>query len=308
MIARATMLLPVWALLLSALAWVAPAPFVSLKPAIVWLLAVVMLGMGLSLRTDDFRRVASRPADLALGVLLQFLVMPLAAWALARTLELGPALLAGMVLVGACPGGTASNVITYLARGDVALSVSLTTLSTLLAPVATPLLTWAYAGQAVDVPLLRMLVSVFGIVVLPVAIGVWLHGRLGARLRRIEQWLPLVSVLAIATIIAIVVALNRSRLAVVAPVVLLAVALHNALGLAAGFLGARLLRRDRRTTRTLAIEVGMQNSGLAVALALQYFPLAAALPGALFSVWHNLSGAALAAVWSRDGHQRRRSD
>ncbi len=304
MIARATLLLPVWALLLSSAAWAWPTPFTALKPAIVWLLALVMLGMGLGLRGEDFRRILARPADLALGVALQFLVMPLAAWTLSRALDLGPLLLAGMVLVGAAPGGTASNVITYLARGDVALSVSLTTLSTLLAPLATPVLTWIYAGQAVEVPVLRMFASVFAIVVAPVAAGMWLHARFGQRLRRIEHTFPLISVAAIVSIIAIIVALNRPRLATVAPVVLVAVVLHNLLGLAAGFAGARLLRRDLRTSRTLAIEVGMQNSGLAVALALQYFPSLAALPGALFSVWHNLSGAVLAARWSRSRHKR----
>jgi BASS family bile acid:Na+ symporter len=144
-----------------------------------------------------------------------------------------------------------------------------------------------------------MLLSVLGIVVLPVALGVWMHARLGPRLRRVEPVFPAVSVAAIVVIIAIIVALNRDRLAAVAPLLLLAVALHNAAGLAAGYVGARLLRRDRRTARTLAVEVGMQNSGLAVALALQYFPALAALPGALFSVWHNLTGALLAARWVR---------
>jgi len=296
---RVTELLPVWALALSILAWAFPAPFVGMKPAIVWLLALVMLGMGLGLRATDFRRTLSRPRDLALGAFLQFLVMPLAAWAVSRAFGLDSVLLAGMVLVGASPGGTASNVITFLARGDVALSVSLTTLSTLLAPLATPLLTWAYAGQAVEVPVLRMFVSVLAIVVLPVALGVWLHARLGRRLRPVGHFFPLISVAAIALIIAIIVALNRERLASVGPLLLLAVALHNGAGLAAGYLGARILGRDRRTARTLAIEVGMQNSGLAVALALQHFPALAALPGALFSVWHNLSGALLAAIWAR---------
>lgn len=308
MIGRATLLLPLWAMLLCALAWTVPEPFVRMKPAIVWLLALVMLGMGLGLRGTDFRRALSRPTDLALGVTLQFLVMPLAAWVLSKTLGLGSVLLAGMVLVGASPGGTASNVITYLARGDVALSVSLTTLSTLLAPLATPILTWMYAGQVVEVPVLRMLVSVLSVVVLPVALGVWLHARLGARLQRLEHLFPLLSVAAIALIIAIIVALNRERLTTVAPLLLLAVALHNAVGLTAGYLAARLFRRDARTARTLAIEVGMQNSGLAVALALQYFPPVAALPGTVFSVWHNLSGAVLAAFCARrDAWARRRT-
>ncbi len=298
---RLTRLFPLWALLGCAVALALPAPLAALRPAIPWLLGVVMFGMGLTLTPADFAAALRRPAVLALGVALQFAVMPALAWALARLLGLPPALLAGLVLVGAAPGGTASNVICYLARGDVALSIALTTASTLLAIVATPLLTLLYAGQAVPVPAAAMLLTIGQIVLLPVALGVIVNHRLGPRLRPLQAAFPLLSVAAIVLIIAIVVALNAHRLAQLTALLALAVALHNGLGLASGYAVARLLRLERRTARTLAIEVGMQNSGLAVALALQHFSAVAALPGALFSIWHNLSGAALAAWWTRRG-------
>ena len=296
---RAILLFPLLAVLFSVLAWLAPAPFAALKPAIPWLLGVVMFGMGMTLSVESFKEVLTRPGVIMLGVVLQFLVMPLAAWGISEALGLSAALLAGMVLVGASPGGTASNVICYLARGDVALSITLTTVSTVLAVLATPLLTLLYAGQKVDVPALAMLWSVARIVLLPVALGVAVNTLFGARLKGIKQVFPVISIAAIVLIIAIVVALNAGRLGTIGAALVIAVALHNAVGLAAGYLVARGLGQDERTARTLAIEVGMQNSGLAVALAAKFFAPAAALPGALFSIWHNLSGALLASLWSR---------
>ncbi len=296
---RAILLFPLLAVLCSALAWLFPATFTGLKPAIPWLLGVVMFGMGMTLSAESFAEVFKRPGVIALGVALQFLVMPLAAWGISEALGLSAALLAGMVLVGASPGGTASNVICYLARGDVALSITLTTVSTLLAILATPLLTLLYAGQKVDVPALAMLWSVAKIVLLPVALGVAVNTLFGSRLKAVKQVFPLLSIAAIVLIIAIVVALNAERLGTLGATVVIAVILHNAAGLAAGYLAARAIGQDARTARTLAIEVGMQNSGLAVALAAKFFTPAAALPGAIFSVWHNLSGAMLAALWSR---------
>jgi BASS family bile acid:Na+ symporter len=269
------------------------------RPAIQPLLGLVMLGMGMTLAPADFRRVAERPAAVAIGIALQFAIMPLAGFTLGRALGLPPALAAGVVLVGACPGGTASNVVAWLARGDVALSVTLTTASTLLAPLATPALTALYAGARVPVPAGAMLRDIAAIVVVPVAAGVALRALAGARLDRLARIFPAFSVAAIVTIVAIVVAMNRGRLVEAAAPAALAVVLHNALGLALGWGAARALGRPEQEARTIAIEVGMQNSGLAAALAAAHFPPAAALPGALFSVWHNLSGAALASWWSR---------
>lgn len=292
-------LLPLAALGAALAAWLWPDAVAAGRPAIQPLLGLVMLGMGMTLAPADFRRVAERPAPVAIGVALQLAVMPLAGLLLARALDLPPALAAGVILLGACPGGTASNVVTWLARGDVALSVTLTTVSTLLAPIATPALTALYAGARVPVPAAAMLRDIAAIVLLPVAAGVALRVLAGARLERVARALPLLSVLAIAAIVAIVVALDRDRLAAAAAPVALAVVLHNALGLGLGWAGARALGRTEVEARTIAIEVGMQNSGLAAALATAHFPPAAALPGALFSVWHNLSGAALASWWSR---------
>ena len=299
LIARATSLFPLWALLASAIAYAAPAPFTAMKPAIVPLLGAVMFGMGMTLSWASFAGVLRRPGTIVLGILLQFLVMPLAAWAVAALSGLPAMLATGLILVGSCPGGTASNVVCYLARGDVALSITLTTLSTLLAIVATPALTLLYAGAIVPVPAGEMVASIARIVLLPVVAGVLVNQLAGKRTEPLQQLFPLLSVTAIVVIIAIIVALNRANLAVMGPAVAAAVVMHNGIGLATGFWIPRLLGRDQRTCRTLAIEVGMQNSGLGVALAVKYFSAAAALPGALFSIWHNLSGSLLAGWWRR---------
>ncbi len=296
---RITALFPLWALLGALLAWIWPEPLVGLRPTIVPLLGLVMLGMGMTLTPANFTEVLRRPGAVALGVGLQYLIMPLAGWLVARMLGLPPALLAGLVLVGSCPGGTASNVVCYLARGDVALSITLTTLSTLLAVFMTPLLTWFYVGHRVPVPVLGMLWSIVKVVLLPVAAGVTLNRLWHDRLHPLKHLFPLISVLAIVVIIAIITALNHDRFPAVAPLLLVAVMAHNLLGLGAGYGLARLARRSRREARTLAIEVGMQNSGLAVVLAAQHFSALASLPGALFSIWHNLSGAVLAGHWAR---------
>jgi bile acid:Na+ symporter, BASS family len=296
---RATGLFPLWALLFSLLAYWQPGLFVGLKPAILPLLGIVMFGMGMTLTWGHFRAVLQRPAAVGLGVVLQYLVMPLAAWLIAEVLGLPPALMAGLVLVGACPGGTASNVVCFLAKGDVALSITLTTVSTLLAIVMTPLLTDLYVGQKVPVPVGDMLWSIFKIVLVPVTLGVVVNRLLGAKLIRFKPVFPLVSVIAIVVIIAIIVALNRANLSSLGVAVAVAVVLHNLLGLLLGYWIPKALGLPERLCRTLAIEVGMQNSGLGVALAVKYFSVTAALPGAIFSIWHNLSGSVLAGFWSR---------
>jgi len=299
-------LFPVWALLLSAIALWQPGLFLPMKPAIIPLLIIIMFGMGMTLTLQDFARVWQQPAVIGLGVLLQFLIMPLAAWLIAHGLQLDTALLIGMVLVGASPGGTASNVICYLAKGNVALSVSLTLSSTLLATLFTPLLTWVYVGQEVPVPVIDMLLNVLKIIAIPVLLGASLNSVMRNCLQRIQPIFPFVSIVAIVIIIAIIVALNKERLLQVGPLLLLAVMLHNLTGLIAGYLIIRAFKYDTITSRTLAIEVGMQNSGLAVALALKYFAAlgaVTALPGALFSIWHNLSGSILAGWWSRSGNK-----
>ncbi|MGD2055255.1 MAG: bile acid:sodium symporter family protein [Gammaproteobacteria bacterium] len=298
---KVTRLFPLWALLACLVAVVLPEWFLPLKPAIVPLLGMVMFGMGTSLTANSFMTVMQRPFPVVLGVTLQFLMMPLLAWLLVRMLDLSLQPAVGLVLVGCCPGGTASNVICYLARGDVALSITLTAASTLLAVVATPLLTLLYAGQTVPVPVFDMLSSIFRIIFLPVALGVLANRYFHARLLAVRTVFPVISMLAIVTIIAIIVALNRDQLRFAAGGVAVAVIAHNLLGLLAGYWVPRWLSCKERECRTLAIEVGMQNSGLAVALAVKYFSAAAALPGALFSIWHNLSGSYLAGYWNRRG-------
>ena len=290
---------PLWALLLSAVAFYFPQTFVSLKSAIIPLLALIMLSMGMTLTLDDFKRVLKKPKIILIGLLLQFLVMPFAAYAVSVGLGLPLALLTGMLLVGASSGGTASNVICYLAKGDVALSITLTLCSTLLAIVAMPALTWLYLGELIPVPVLAMLLTVLKIVVAPVLIGVMINHLAGNGVKMLKPLLPVVSVVAIVVIIAIVVAINQQRIMELSFIVIAAVILHNLIGLISGYWVTKWLGYNRQTCRTLAIEVGMQNSGLSVALAMKYFSPLAALPGAVFSIWHNLSGSMLASFWSR---------
>lgn len=294
-----TLLFPLAAVLVCITALLWPVPFAASRSAIMPLLGLVMFGMGMTLTARDFLAVVQRPRVVALGVALQYLLMPLFAWILGYLLELPLPLVAGMVLIGACPGGTASNVICYLARGDVALSITLTTLSTLLAVVLTPLLTWLYIGQRVPVPVTDIFQSIFLIIIVPVSLGILCRHVLADRLQPLERWFPLLSMLAIVMIIGIVVALNQDQVMQLAGALALAIMLHNLMGLGSGYLLPRLLGYDSRIARTIAIEVGMQNSGLGVALALKYFSPLSALPGALFSIWHNLSGALFAAWCAR---------
>jgi BASS family bile acid:Na+ symporter len=293
-----TKLFPLLAVAAGVAAYLVPGAFAPYGWAIVPLLVVIMFSMGLTLTIDDFRRVARQPAAVGLGVLLQYTVMPAAALIVGFTLSLSPELLTGLVLLGGCPGGTASNVICYLARANVALSVTLTLTSTLVAVVATPALTWLLLDQYVPVDVAGMLGSMVQIVLVPVILGVAVNQILGKRLAKVKPLLPAVAIAAIVLAIAIIVALNQSHLASAALVVLVAVIIHNLFGFAGGYVVPYWLGFDRLTCRTLSIEVGMQNSGLSVALALKHFAPLAALPGAIFSIWHNIGGAVLAGYWA----------
>jgi len=292
-------LFPLWALLISIIAFFFSAPFAALAPIIVPLLAAVMFMMGLTLTEADILRVAKEPKPILVGVVLQFLLMPILALTLAKMLQLSNQLTIGMVLVGSCAGGTASNVVCYLAKGDVALSISMTLMSTLVGVIATPLLCAFYLSATVSVDTLALLLSILQMVFIPVVLGFGCKFYFGSIAARIEPLIPSLSVATILLIIAIVVALNADRLLDVGLVTLIAVVLHNLSGLAGGFYVSRLLGLDLRQSQTIAIEVGMQNSGLGVALATQFFSATAALPGALFSVWHNISGSLLASHWGR---------
>ena len=261
-----------------------------------YLLGVVMFGMGLTLNLNDFKIVFSRPKDVIIGCLAQFTIMPLLAWGLATVFQLDEALALGVVLVGCCPGGTASNVITYLAKGDLALSVGMTGVSTLLAPLLTPLLTWTLAGKTVDVDVAGMLLSILWVVILPIVVGLivkWLWPKFTVKA---TDYLPAISTIAIALIVAIVIAANANKLMAGGLIIVVVVMLHNLCGLSLGYLIGRMLGLSEPKKRAISIEVGMQNSGLASSLATIHFaayPLAT-IPGAIFSVWHNISGAMVA--------------
>lgn len=284
----------------SALAWMYPPLFAWTVPHTSLFLAVIMFGMGLSISPENFRAVWQRPGALAAGCAAQFCVMPLLAWGLAEFFSLEPELALGVILVGCAPGGTASNVITYLARGDVALSVSMTVVSTLLAPVLTPLLVYLLAGSRVDVSFPAMMASVMNIVLAPVLTGLFLRRAAWGLVRRCVDFCPLVSVSGIVLIVGGIVAVNADKIAESGLLVLLLVFLHNGAGLLLGLGIAALFGMNYAGRTAVAVEVGMQNSGLAVALAaanFSGFPLAT-LPGALFSAWQNISGA-LFAGWRR---------
>lgn len=260
-----------------------------------------MFGMGLTLRADDFRIVFSRPKDVIIGCLAQFTVMPLLAWLLARVFQLDEALTVGVVLVGCCPGGTASNVITYLARGDLALSVGMTGVSTLLAPLLTPLLVWLLAGKTVDVDVVGMLLSILWVVILPIVLGLIVKRLWPSQTNKATAYLPALSSIAICAIVLIVIAANAGKLMSGGLIIILVVMLHNVCGLSIGYGLGRLLGLSTAKRRAVSIEVGMQNSGLASSLATLHFaayPMAT-IPGAVFSVWHNISGAIVARMFAR---------
>lgn len=276
-------------IILSTAAWLVPGQFASLKSGIVPALGLIMFGMGVGLSTEQLLAVVKSPRFLLIGVVLQFLLMPLLAWGIAAAMGLPLLLAAGLIITGSCPGGTASNVMVYLAGGNLALSVAMTTCSTLIAPLVTPLLAQFYIGERLELPVGQMYLSIVQIVVLPVAAGMALRGWLPQVGERLLQVMPWVAMTMVALIVATIVGLNKERLVDIGGWLLLAVALHNGGGLLLGYLGSWLLGADESDRRTVALEVGMQNSGLATALAIKFLAPAAALPAALFSLWHNLS-------------------
>ena len=284
-------------------ALIVPGAFSGIRPTVINpLLGVIMFGMGMALRLEDFKIVFSRPKDVIIGCAAQFTIMPLLAWVLSRVFSLDEALAVGVVLVGCCPGGTASNVITYLAKGDLALSVGMTATSTVLAPVMTPLLVWLLAGKTVDVDVAGMLLSIVWVVILPIVAGLVVKALWPKFTEKATAYLPAVSSLFIAFIVLIIIAANAQKLLAGGMVIILVVMLHNLCGLGLGWLIGRLLRLPDSKRRAISIEVGMQNSGLASSLATLHFaayPMAT-IPGAVFSVWHNISGAIVARIYARN--------
>lgn len=290
----------IWVVVFAFIAAQFPETFKQFVPWIPYLLGIVMLGMGLTLSFKDFAEVSKNPKGVIIGVIAQFVVMPSIAFLLVKLFQLPPDLAIGVILVGACPGGTSSNVMTYLARGNTALSVACTTISTLLAPILTPAVFYLFASQWLDVNASAMFISVLQMVLLPIFIGLIIRSIFKQRIEQFSQTMPLISVVAIVLIVTAVVAVSKDRIIESGLLVFFIVVLHNGLGYALGYLVAKAFKLPLADNKAIAIEVGMQNSGLGAALAALHFkanPLIA-VPSAVFSFWHNISGPILAMIFS----------
>lgn len=292
---------PLWVVICCVAAYIIPEAFKIFVPYISIMLGVVMFGMGLTLSAADFREVFRRPKDVFVGVAAQFTIMPLSAYALCWAMDLPPELAVGLILLGCCPGGTASNVVTFLARGDVALSVTVTSMTTLLAPVMTPALMWVLASQWVAMDPTAMFVSIAEIIILPIAAGVVVHSLLGKRIEPVQAALPIVSVTAIVLIAGAVVAVSKPQLPQIGALLFAAVAVQNALGMVLGWYAAKFFGMNLAKQKCLAFEVGMQNSSLGVALAAAHFAASpvTALPSAVAAVWHNVACPVVAAFMTK---------
>ncbi len=308
MIEKLTKLFPLWAILFAFIAFELPKVFSGFSGAIVPLLMVIMFGMGMTLTWENFKDVFKSPRVIAFGVFLQYLIMPFAAFGVAKAFGLSAGLLAGTVLVGCSPGGTASNVMCYLGNADVALSVTLTAVNTFAAVIATPAFSYLFLHQIVHVPFLGMMISILQIVLIPVLIGTAVNSFFGKKMKNIRKFFPVISMLAIVIIIAIIVALNKDKIFNVDFVTVASVIVINSVGYLLGYFIPKLFRWDTKVCRTIGIEVGMQNSGLSVALAIKYFSALAALPGAIYSVWQNVSASLLAGWWRLSDNSVSRQD
>lgn len=287
-----------WVIVFAVLGFFLPEVFKQVAPYIVTLLGIIMFGMGLTLSADDFKEVVKRPYEVGIGVIAQFLIMPLLAVVLTKIIPMSPEVAAGVILVGCCPGGTSSNVMTYLSKGDVALSVACTSVTTLAAPIVTPFLVWLFASQYLPVDGWAMFLSIVKVVLVPLALGFALQKLVPSVVKAAVPVLPLVSVIGIVLIVAAVVGASKGAIAQSGLLVFAVVVLHNGLGYLLGFFAAKACGLSLAKRKAIAIEVGMQNSGLGAALATAYFSPVAAVPSAIFSVWHNISGALLANFFS----------
>ncbi|EXS34861.1 MULTISPECIES: bile acid:sodium symporter family protein [Acinetobacter] len=289
-----------WVIIFAALALWQPELFVWLKAYIPWILGIIMLGMGMTMTVDDFKGVLQSPKAVLIGVVAQFVVMPGLAYVLCKLFNLPPEIAVGVILVGCCPGGTASNVITYMAKGNVALSVACTSVSTLLAPVLTPAIFYLLASQWLKIDAASMFISILQVVLLPIVVGLILRTWLKRQVESYIQVMPLVSVIAIVAIVAAIIGGSKAAILQSGLLILAVVILHNGLGYLLGFTAARFFKLPYADSKAIAIEVGMQNSGLGVALAAVHFAASpiTAVPSAIFSLWHNISGPALATYWA----------
>jgi len=293
-------------IIMAVIAFMNPETFLGINKYLTILLGIVMFGMGLTLKPIDFKIVLTKPIPVIIGFLSQYTIMPLIAFAIATIMNLPPTLAVGLVLLGSVPGGTASNVMVYLAKGDVALSIAMTTLSTLVAPIATPAILLFLAGQWMPVDPMSMFLSIVQVIIIPIVLGFLVKRFFPIAVEKSVEAVPLISVVSIILIMSAVVAANVNNLAASGVIVFIAVILHNAFGLALGYLTAYLCKLDKTQRKAISIEVGMQNSGLGVSLATTHFtePMAA-LPSAVGAVWHNITGPILATIWSKKQQELR---
>ncbi len=289
----------IWVILFAVFAYLIPSGFTWIAPHISLLLGIIMFGMGLTLSLNDFKGIVKAPKSVIIGVIAQYTIMPLLAFGLATVFQLPAEVAVGVILVGCCPGGTASNVMTFLAKGNTALSVTVTAVSTILAPILTPALTLLFASKWLPVSAGDMFLSIVQIVLIPIVLGIVVRLLFKKQVEKSTGVLPLVSVIGIVAVASAVVAVNKDAIATTGLLIFSVVILHNILGLLIGFLLAKVIRLDFRDQKAISIEVGMQNSGLGSALALAHFAPIAAVPSALFSVWHNISGPLLATWWGK---------
>ncbi|API92440.1 putative sodium-dependent transporter YocS [Virgibacillus pantothenticus] len=289
----------IWVLLVAVVAFLFPEQFLWIGSYISIMLGIIMFGMGMTLSVQDFREVVRQPKSVAIGVSSQFVLMPLIAYGLAKGLNLPPEIAIGVILVGACPGGTASNVMTFLAKGNTALSVAITSVSTLLAPLLTPAIIYFLAREWLEVSVSSMFMSVVKIVLLPIVLGLIVQLFLKEQAKKTVDLMPLISVVAIVLIVAAVVAGSKNKIIESGLLIFAVVILHNGLGYLIGFFVAKLFKLEFMDQKAVSIEVGMQNSGLGAALAAAHFSPLAAVPSAIFSFWHNISGPILATYWAQ---------
>ena len=293
---------PLWSVLTAVMSLMLPESFSWFgSDSIRWGLGIIMLGMGLTLKVEDFQRVLLQPKMVAAGVGLQYCVMPLLGWSIGELLGLPPALAAGLILVSCCPGGTASNVVVYLARANVALSVTMTAVSTLLAVVATPYLTAWLAGAKVPVDAIGLLKTTLTVVILPVVAGTLIHHFAKEKIDRVMVGFPLVSVIFIILIVGYIMSVQRERILENWQSILSAVLLLHIGGFGLGYFLTGILKLPEDVRRTISIEVGMQNSGLGASLATKHFaanPMVA-VPSAVSAVVHCILGSVLSSIWQR---------
>lgn len=289
----------IWVLIFAALAFFIPSGFSWIGAYITTLLGIVMFGMGLTITVADFKEVLTRPKDVAVGVVGQFLIMPTLAFLLVKLFNLQPEIAIGVILVGCCPGGTSSNVMTFLSKGDVALSVTVTSITTLLAPIITPGLIYLFASEYIDVAPSALFMSIVKVIIIPIALGFIVQKFFNKQAKASVKVMPLVSVVAIVAIVAAVVAGNQQKIAETGLIIFAVVVLHNCLGYLIGYLFGKIFGMNLAKKKAIAIEVGMQNSGLGASLAVAHFSPLAAVPSVIFSVWHNISGPILATIFSR---------